>query len=339
MIYQLAVGEKIMTLITIVAMLVTGIGLALYAGWMLTLVIMAYLPFLIIAYTKNFSAKVKIAKEEGAIFQEIDSHAQEVFSSIKLVKQMNAEAYEISTQQGLLDKIKENYKSLAVQFIIWSSLAVVSFDLGMAVGYWYGSECIFGSSLCPGDLAIRPYTVGTIVKVFCALFLPAVSLNQLSPSLEKIAEGKAAAARIFKVIDRVPLIKSKPGAIRPSEFKGVVEFVDVDFAYPKDRSRLVFEGMNVRIECLHTALMGESGGGKSTVFQLLMRFYDPDRGAVLLDGVDLRDLDLEWLRDQIGYVTQEPVLFATSIRENMLLGKADASDEEIQKVLQIAEAF
>jgi ATP-binding cassette, subfamily B (MDR/TAP), member 1 len=183
MIYQLAVGEKIMTLITIVAMLVTGIGLALYTGWMLTLVIMAYLPFLIIAYTKNFSAKVRIAKEEGAIFQEIDSHAQEVFNSIKLVKQMNAEAYEISTQQGLLDKIKANYKSLAVQFIIWSSLAVLSFDLGMAVGYWYGSECVFGSSLCPGHLATRQYTVGSIVKVFCALFLPAVSLNQLSPSL------------------------------------------------------------------------------------------------------------------------------------------------------------
>jgi ATP-binding cassette, subfamily B (MDR/TAP), member 1 len=119
----------------------------------------------------------------------------------------------------------------------------------------------------------------------------------------------------------------------------VVEFVDVDFAYPKDRSRLVFEGMSMRIDCLHTAFMGESGGGKSTAFQLLMRFYDPDRGAVLLDGVDLRDLDLEWLRDQIGYVTQEPVLFATSIRENMLLGKEDATIEEIEKALRIAEAF
>jgi ATP-binding cassette, subfamily B (MDR/TAP), member 1 len=181
---------------------------------------------------------------------------------------------------------------LAIQFIIWSCFSALSFDLGVALGYWYGSECVFGSVLCPSQLATKTYTVGSVVKIMCALFLPALSLNQLSPSLQKIAEGKAAAARIFAVIDRVPLIRSKPEAIRPREFKGVIEFVEVDFSYPKDPSKPILKGLTMKIDSLHTAIIGESGGGKSTTLQLLMRFYDPDRGAVLLDGIDLRDLDL-----------------------------------------------
>lgn len=85
--------------------------------------------------------------------------------------------------------------------------------------------------------------------------------------------------------------------------------------------------------------MGESGCGKSTIFQLLMRFYDPDEGRITLDGTDLRDLDIYWLREQIGYVGQEPVLFATTLRENLLFGKEGATQEEIDSALKKAEAY
>lgn len=85
--------------------------------------------------------------------------------------------------------------------------------------------------------------------------------------------------------------------------------------------------------------MGESGCGKSTIFQLLMRFYDPDEGRITLDGTDLRDIDIYWLREQIGYVGQEPVLFATTLRENLLFGKEDATQEEIDSALRKAEAY
>ena len=97
--------------------------------------------------------------------------------------------------------------------------------------------------------------------------------------------------------------------------------------------------MNLMIDCRQSAIIGPSGGGKSTIFQLIMRFYDPDEGSVSLDGVDLRDLDLGWLRGQLGYVTQEPTLFATSIRENLLMGKPDASEEELEAALAKAEAL
>jgi ATP-binding cassette, subfamily B (MDR/TAP), member 1 len=183
------------------------------------------------------------------------------------------------------------------------------------------------------------YTAGITVKIFYSLLLPAISLNQLTPSLEKIIEGKEAAARIFSVIDRVPRIRSKPGAIKLDKIDGIIEFVNVSFAYPKDKKTKILQKLNLKIDCGHSAIIGQSGCGKSTTFQLLMRFYDPDEGSILLDGVDIRELDLDWLRSQIGYVGQEPVLFATSIKENLMMSKIDASDEEIEQALRKAEAF
>ena len=100
----------------------------------------------------------------------------------------------------------------------------------------------------------------------------------------------------------------------PDAFGGVIEFENVSFAYPKDKEKIVLRHLDMKIDCQHATIIGPSGGGKSTIFQLIMRFYDPDQGVVKLDGNDLRDLDLDWLRSQIGYVTQEPTLFGTSIK-------------------------
>lgn len=102
--------------------------------------------------------------------------------------------------------------------------------------------------------------------------------------------------------------------------KGVIRFENVTFAYPKEKERKILDNLTLQLDVNKTGLVGESGCGKSTIMQLIMRFYDPDEGKVTLDGHDLRDIDLEWLRQQIGYVGQEPILFATSIKENLLFG-------------------
>lgn len=111
------------------------------------------------------------------------------------------------------------------------------------------------------------------------------------------------------------------------------------FSYPKDKSKQVINNLSIEFHVNNTALVGESGCGKSTILQLIMRFYDPDSGRVLLDGNDLRELDLTWLRNQIGYVGQEPVLFATTIKENLKLGYENATDEDISNALHQAEAY
>jgi ATP-binding cassette, subfamily B (MDR/TAP), member 1 len=112
----------------------------------------------------------------------------------------------------------------------------------------------------------------------------------------------------------VPKIRSREGAIIPHTFDGIFEFKKVLFAYPKDKQVPVLRNLSITIDGRNSALMGKSGCGKSTIFQLIMRFYDPDEGAVYLDGIDIRDLDLDWLRSQIGFVKQEPTLFSTTIR-------------------------
>lgn len=101
----------------------------------------------------------------------------------------------------------------------------------------------------------------------------------------------------------------------------MITFEDVFFSYPKDPDFLILRSLNICIDGQHSALVGKSGCGKSTIMQLILRYYDPDEGNVYLDGVNLRDIDLEWLRRQIGYVGQEPLLFATSIKNNLLLAK------------------
>ena len=135
---------------------------------------------------------------------------------------------------------------------------------------------MFDTKLCPQSVSTRPYSAGVIVKILYSLLLPAISLNQLAPCLEKIAEGMSAANRIFAIIDRAPLIKTTEDAITPEIFKGKFEFVNVTFAYPKNKALVVLANMNMKIDCMHSALIGPSGSGKSTIFQLMMRFYDPE---------------------------------------------------------------
>lgn len=123
-----------------------------------------------------------------------------------------------------------------------------------------------------------------------------------------------AAGRIFKILDREPLIKNPENGIKPDNIKGKITFENVTFYYPKDPTKKILNNISIEFDLNNTALVGESGCGKSTILQLIMRFYDPNEGRILLDGVDLRELDLAWLRSKIGYVGQEPVLFASSIR-------------------------
>lgn len=166
------------------------------------------------------------------------------------------------------------------------------------------------------------------------------ALGQASPAISAIGAGKGAAYKIFEVIKRVPDIDitDSRGAI-PDKVKGDVELREVDFRYPTRPDVLVLSKFSLSIPAGKTvALVGESGSGKSTVVSLIERFYDPESGAVLLDGMDIKTIQLKWLRQQIGLVSQEPVLFSTSVRENIAYGKEDATIEEIENAAVLANA-
>ena len=159
------------------------------------------------------------------------------------------------------------------------------------------------------------------------------------PNLSFISEAAAAATRIFEITDRIPEIDSEKGGKILALVRGEIEFKEVEFSYPSRPTTKVLQGFNLKVKAGKTVgLVGGSGSGKSTVISLLERFYDPVKGNILLDGNKIMRLQLKWLRSQIGLVNQEPVLFATSIKENILFGKEGARMELVVRAAKAANA-
>ncbi|KAL7100803.1 hypothetical protein ACP275_08G017700 [Erythranthe tilingii] len=181
---------------------------------------------------------------------------------------------------------------------------------------------------------------GTVFAVGAAIAIGGLSLGSGLSNMKYFSEASAAAERIKEVINRVPKIDSDnlEGQVL-QHVLGQVEFRHTEFAYPSRPESLIFQDLNLKIPAGKTvALVGGSGSGKSTVIALLQRFYDPISGEILLDGVAIDKLQLKWLRSQMGLVSQEPALFATSIKENILFGKEDASMEEVIEAAKAANA-
>lgn len=167
------------------------------------------------------------------------------------------------------------------------------------------------------------------------------SLGQAAPNISTFLRARTAAYSIFEMIERntVSRTSAKTGR-KLAGVDGHIKFVNIHFSYPSRPDVLIFNGLNLDIPSGKiVALVGGSGSGKSTVISLIERFYEPQRGQILLDGHDIKDLDLKWLRQQIGLVNQEPALFATSIRENILYGKDDATIDEIAQSAKLSEAI
>lgn len=167
------------------------------------------------------------------------------------------------------------------------------------------------------------------------------SLGQAAPNISTFLRARTAAYPIFKMIERNTVNKTsgRTGRMLPS-VDGHIQFCNVCFSYPSRPDVLIFNGLNLDIPSGKiVALVGGSGSGKSTVISLIERFYEPFSGAILLDGHNIKQLELKWLRQQIGLVNQEPALFATSIRENILYGKDDATLDEITHAAKLSEAI
>ena len=158
--------------------------------------------------------------------------------------------------------------------------------------------------------------------------------------MNAFASGKAGAYKMFKTINQKPRIDAyDDSGIVLEDIRGEIELKDVYFRYPARPDVQIFSGFSLHVPSGKTAaLVGQSGSGKSTVISLLERFYDPDGGKVLIDGVDLKKLKLKFAREKIGLVSQEPVLFATTIRENIAYGKENASEAEIRTAIELSNA-
>jgi subfamily B ATP-binding cassette protein MsbA len=193
---------------------------------------------------------------------------------------------------------------------------------------YYGGTRILG-----GDQQLTASQFLGFLTVFASIIQPAKSFAQGITSMQK---GIASARRIFEVIDLEPVIENKPDAIELKDFKSGIEFRNVNFAYD---TQPVLKNVNLSIpKGRMVALVGASGGGKSTLADLVPRFYDPSSGEVCIDGISLRDYDIESLRRQMGIVTQESILFNDTIFNNIAFGMPNVSRDAVMEAAKIANA-
>ncbi|XP_058096314.1 ABC transporter B family member 9-like [Magnolia sinica] len=189
-------------------------------------------------------------------------------------------------------------------------------------------------------LHLKGYTGGDVINIMIAIVTGGMTLGQASPSVNAFAAGRATAYKMFETIKRKPKINSYDiSGIVLEDINSDIELRDACFSYPARPDIHVFSGFSLHVPSgMTVALVGESGSGKSTVISLLERFYDPQAGEVLIDGINLKKLQLGWIREKTVLVSQEPILFTTTIKENITCGKAGATLEEIRTVTDIANA-
>ncbi len=259
------------------------------------------------------------------------SIAEETLTAIRTVFAFNGSQKELARYASKLENAKKfGIKKGFISGLLMGFLWFVIFCM-YALGFYYGWKVSTEDS---------DFSIGKLLAVFFLVLNGVFSLGNGGPYISTSASSRAAAYEVFKIIDRQPEIDSSSESGEKIEaMQGDIEYSQVEFSYPSRPDIPILRAADIRIKAGSTiALVGQSGCGKSTCIQLLQRFYDPVGGAVRIDGVDVKTLNVKWLRGQLGVVSQEPVLFGTSISENIKFGKTDATDAEVVKAAQNANA-
>ncbi|XP_038049400.1 ATP-dependent translocase ABCB1-like isoform X2 [Patiria miniata] len=316
-------GDKLGLLLQYMGTCVGGIALGFTKSWKLTLVILAVaIVIMVPSIALGVRLIRKLAQNALNAYAKAGAIAEEILSSIRTVAAFGGEKKGLDRYTEKLHGAKK--QSMKKDTVQAGLIGVFYFNFygTYALAFWYGSTLFLSGELSPGD----------IIVCFLGILFGAFSLGQGTPYITDFITARGAASTIWEIIDQVPDIdNSSDLGLKPDSLTGDITFENVHFCYPSRPDTTVLNGLNLEVKRGQTvALVGSSGCGKSTTVQLVQRFYDPLSGCVKLDGNDLRDLNVRWLREHIGVVSQEPVLFATTIAENIRYGRTDATDEDIK---------
>ncbi len=306
-----------------------GISIILFSlNWKLA--VLSLLPIPVLVYSASyFTGKVhgfyRGVRESTA---ELNAYLQDALSGIREIMGFNRETHE---QQRFNERSRAYSDSNLRVMTLWSmyspSMIFVG-SLGSVIILWYGT----------GEVMKGALTVGELVAFLSYLALFYVPINQIHSVNHMLQHALAAGERVFEVLDTPPEVTDRPGVVRPAgRLRGDVAARHVSFHYRPDIP--VLKDVNFEVKAgERVALVGPSGAGKSTLIKLVMRFYDVTEGAILLDGYDLRDLPLAYVREQIGLVQQEPFLFNGTVLENIAYGDLSSSSSRIEDVARAARA-
>jgi ATP-binding cassette subfamily B protein len=297
------------------AQVVGGVVLLFLTSPVLTLLMLAVVPPVAVGavvYGRRVRGLSKQVQDALAVSSEV---AEENLSGIRTVRSFAAEKSEVERYRKAVDNAFELTRKRIRQSSLFMAGASFGGYAAAAVVLWYGGRQVLDGRLTVGGLA--SFLIYSLVVAF--------SLGAIADLWAEFMRASGAAERVFELLDREPAIPATGGA-RPPVVQGRVEFRDVRFSYP------------ARPDVPVVAIVGPSGAGKSTLAALLARLYDPQGGQILLDGHDLRTLDPEWLRQRIGTVAQEPLLFSSSVADNIRYGRVGAPAEEVEAAARAANA-
>ncbi|VAH78725.1 unnamed protein product [Triticum turgidum subsp. durum] len=327
---QDALGEKVGKYAQLLTTFVGGFVIGFVRGWTLALVMLACIPPSILSFATVSRLRAQISARRQASYDDAGNVVEQSIRAIRTVVSFNGEKKAVALYNAL---IKKAYKATVLEGLVTGLgigciFCVVFCSYSLA--FWYGAKLIIS----------KGYTGGQVINVVFAILTGSMAIGNASPSISAIAEGQSAAHRLFEIINRKPKIDiSDTSGIVLDDIKGDVELNNVFFRYPARPEQLILNGLSLQVPSSTTmAIVGESGSGKSTLISLVERFYDPQAGEVLIDGINIKNLKLQWIRGKISLVSQEPLLFMTSIKDNITYGKEDATLEEIKRAAELANA-
>lgn len=324
---QSAMVDNVVEMITETVILVASIVMMIYLDWKLFLVTFATFP-VVLFFIDNFGKRIR---KSGSRIQEaaadITSVLQEVASSPRVIKSFVREGYEVDRfDKENMNNFRANMKYAQLSSTLTPTIEFVA-AVGVSIILWYGGNSVINGSITAGSLvAFLTYAVNISNPI-----------KRLSRVIGNIQKALAAAQRVFDVLDLPEDIKNAPDAKALPKVKGDVRFNDVSFAYNENEEVLSHVSFEVKPGEM-IAFVGPSGAGKSTVASLLPRFYDATNGSITIDGQDIRKVTLDSLREQVGIVPQETVLFNGSVYDNILYGRLDATREEVEAAAKAANA-
>ncbi|KAF3184132.1 hypothetical protein TWF751_000129 [Orbilia oligospora] len=327
------IAEKLILVVQSIAMFLSAFIVALAAQWKLALITMSIIPVIVIVTgacialdASNEAAIIKLYSRASAL-------AQETFSSIKAVHAFFAHDKMLSKYNEYLETAHRTGDKKSPIYSIMFSTEYFCIYAGTALAFWQGHRMYRSGEI---------QDVGTVFTVELAMMLAASAMSVIAPQLLAVSAAAAAASELFAILDTPskldPLDKSGHA---PEECIGDIEISGVDFAYPSRPTAQVLKDFTIKFPAgKTTALVGASGSGKSTCIGLLERWYEPLTGSIKLDGKELKEYNVKWLRSQVRLVQQEPVLFAGTVYENVCRGFLDEQralpEEEKRKLVQEA---
>lgn len=319
-ILELIVKEPLTIVFTIIAMLNISVNLTLF--------VFVFIPvsgFIISKIGKSLKSKSTRAQQESGYFISL---VEESLGGLKVVKSYNAENQFKKRFDESITKLLKLSNSIGNKNNLASPMSEFMGIVTIATLLWYGGNLVLVDKTLEGSLFL------VYMLLSYNILTPAKNISKASYAVKN---GLAAAERVFEVLEIENTITNHKEAIIKDTFNSEIEISNINFKYEdenvlKDFSLKVAKGQTV-------ALVGQSGSGKSTITNLLTRFYDVNEGSIQIDGIDIKKLNLESLRGLIGLVTQDSILFNDTIKSNITLGKEDATDEEIVEALKIANAY